>query len=71
MLIPTRADLDEVIGHLDSLGAAHSPVITATLGWLLSAPDPDGILLSFYTAEQHPAQSVLSPGQGTVLNPSP
>ena len=52
--------------HLDHLGVAHGPVITATLGWLLSAADPDGIDLRFYTAEQHP--TVMVGGGGTIVD---
>ena len=62
VLVATRADLDKVTAHLDLLGVAHGPVITATLGWLLSAPDPDGIDVRFYTAEHHPPGPV--PGGG-------
>ncbi len=64
VLVATRVDLDKITVHLDQLGVGHGPVITATLGWLLSAPDPDGIDLRFYTAEQH-APGVVS-GGGTA-----
>ena len=52
-LVPTRADLEDVVAHLDELGVEHGPVITATIGWLVVVPDPDGIELRFYTAERH------------------
>jgi catechol 2,3-dioxygenase-like lactoylglutathione lyase family enzyme len=70
VLVSTRADLDEVGRHLDGIGLKHGPVVTATLGWLLTVPDPDGIILSFYTAEQHTGQDISSPGQGSVVLPS-
>lgn len=62
ILVATRADLDEVTAHLDHLGIPHGPVTTATLGWLLSTTDPDGVDLRFYTAEHHPPGAV--PGGG-------
>jgi catechol 2,3-dioxygenase-like lactoylglutathione lyase family enzyme len=53
VLVPTRADLDGVLGRLEDLGLPHSPVITASLGWLVRVTDPDGIELRFYTEERH------------------
>lgn len=53
VLVPQRIDLDAISKHLDLLGVGHGPIITATKGWLLSVPDPDGIQLRFYTAEEH------------------
>src|SRR3954454_8608171 len=53
VLVSTRADLVEAVDHLDRLGVPHSPVIAATLGWLVRVPDPDGIELRFYTEETH------------------
>lgn len=53
VLVPTRADLDGVLDRLGDLGLQHSPVITATLGWLVPVADPDGIELRFYTEERH------------------
>jgi catechol 2,3-dioxygenase-like lactoylglutathione lyase family enzyme len=53
VLVPTRKDLDVVVELLDRLGIQHSDILTATLGWLLRVPDPDGIELRFYTEETH------------------
>jgi catechol 2,3-dioxygenase-like lactoylglutathione lyase family enzyme len=53
VLVPTRRDLDDVLERLDDLGVAHTPVITASLGWLVRVADPDGIELRFYTEETH------------------
>jgi catechol 2,3-dioxygenase-like lactoylglutathione lyase family enzyme len=53
VLVPTRRELDDVLDRLDDLGVAHSPVITASLGWLVRVTDPDGIQLRFYTQETH------------------
>jgi catechol 2,3-dioxygenase-like lactoylglutathione lyase family enzyme len=53
VLVPTRADLDGVLDRLEELGVPHSPIITASLGWLVRVADPDGIELRFYTEERH------------------
>jgi catechol 2,3-dioxygenase-like lactoylglutathione lyase family enzyme len=53
VLVPTRQDLDHVVGTLDRLGVSHSEIVTATLGWMVRVPDPDGIELRFYTEESH------------------
>ena len=56
---PPRAS---AFAGFDPLGIPHGPVTTATLGWLLSTTDPDGVDLRFYTAEHHPPGAV--PGGG-------
>src|SRR6266536_3618289 len=39
--------------RLDELGVAHSPVIDATIGWLLVFHDPDGTEIHLYSMERH------------------
>jgi catechol 2,3-dioxygenase-like lactoylglutathione lyase family enzyme len=63
-LVPTRRALEEIVAHLDEVGVEHGPIVTATLGWLLAVPDPDGIQLRFYTAEQHPPVTEGAAGHG-------
>jgi catechol 2,3-dioxygenase-like lactoylglutathione lyase family enzyme len=63
VLVPFRRDLDDVLDRLDDLGVAHSPVVTASLGWLVRVPDPDGIELRFYTEERHVRER--ADGKGT------
>ena len=41
------------VGHLDRLGIAHSPIIEASVGWLLVFHDPDGIEIHLYTWAGH------------------
>jgi catechol 2,3-dioxygenase-like lactoylglutathione lyase family enzyme len=53
LAVATRADLDTIAADLDARGIEHSPVITATLGWLLSTTAPGGLQLRFYTEERH------------------
>lgn len=62
VLVPSRRRLDEAAARLDRLGIEHHPVITATLGWLLRVPDPDGIELRFYTQETHSPTGVTAAG---------
>jgi catechol 2,3-dioxygenase-like lactoylglutathione lyase family enzyme len=47
------AAIDAWVAHLDELGVEHSPVIEASIGWIISFQDPDGIELRIYTWERH------------------
>lgn len=69
VLVATRADLDDIATHLDQLAVTHGPVLTATLGWMLNAVDPDRIELRFYTAEHHPPMPLH--GGGIAAHPIP
>ena len=66
VLVPTRRDLDRVLDRLDDLGVAHGPVVTASLGWLVRAVDPDGIELRFYTEERHATSGLAEGHQETA-----
>lgn len=48
-----REHIEEWVSHLDSLGISHSPVIDATIGWLLVFSDPDGLQLHLYSWAKH------------------
>jgi hypothetical protein len=48
-----EADIRAWAAHLDTLGVAHSPVIEASIGWLLVFDDPDGINLHLYSLAGH------------------
>lgn len=50
--------------RLDSLDITRSAVIEATIGWILSFHDPDGLELRFYTAAAHGAGVSGRPGYG-------
>jgi catechol 2,3-dioxygenase-like lactoylglutathione lyase family enzyme len=67
-LVETHDDLVQLAARLDELGVDHSPVITATLGWLLAVPDPDGIQIRFYTAEEHPPAAEGAAGHGVRVS---
>jgi hypothetical protein len=39
--VRSRDDLESWTEHLDSPGIGHSPVVAASIGWLLVFDDPD------------------------------
>lgn len=48
-----KADMEAWAAHLDTLGISHSPVIEASIGWLLVFNDPDGLDLHLYSWAAH------------------
>lgn len=71
ILVQSEAELRAFAERLDSAGVGHGPIVTATLGWLLSVPDPDGLSLRFYTADRH-REAITGPGHGIdVSDPAP
>jgi catechol 2,3-dioxygenase-like lactoylglutathione lyase family enzyme len=62
--VADRRDLDEWVAHLDALGIEHSPVIEATIGWLLVFHDPDGLEVHLYTWARHGLDHSDRPGYG-------
>ena len=63
--IGDRAAAAHWIEHLDRLGIDHSPIIDATIGWLVVFHDPDGVEIHLYTVEQHGIEQGDRPGYGT------
>jgi catechol 2,3-dioxygenase-like lactoylglutathione lyase family enzyme len=59
-----RADIEAWAAHLDGLGIGHSPVIEASVGWLLVFDDPDGISLHVYSWAGHGIDHSDLPGYG-------
>jgi catechol 2,3-dioxygenase-like lactoylglutathione lyase family enzyme len=64
LLVANRAGLEAWAHRLDDLGIDHSPIIDATIGWLLVLQDPDGIELHLYTRERHGIDQTDRPGYG-------
>jgi catechol 2,3-dioxygenase-like lactoylglutathione lyase family enzyme len=62
--VASRDDLVAWAGHLDSLGIEHSPVVEASIGWLLVFDDPDGLTLHLYTWAAHGLEVSDRPGYG-------
>jgi catechol 2,3-dioxygenase-like lactoylglutathione lyase family enzyme len=50
--------------RLDELGVAHSPVIDATIGWIVSFHDPDGTEIRLYSFAAHGMDQSGRPGYG-------
>jgi catechol 2,3-dioxygenase-like lactoylglutathione lyase family enzyme len=59
-----HTDVKAWAAHLDELGIEHSPVIEASVGWLLVFDDPDGIQLHLYTWAAHGIDRSDRPGYG-------
>ncbi|MEV4536492.1 VOC family protein [Asanoa sp. NPDC049518] len=68
--VRTRDDLQGWAEHLDSLDIKHSPLIEASVGWLLVFDDPDGLTLHLYTWAEHGIDQSHRPGYGRpIVNP--
>ena len=55
MMLYGRADIDAWVQRLDDFGVAHSEIIEAAIGFILTFEDPDGIQLRFYTLNERGA----------------
>jgi len=66
--VADRPDLVAWAAFLDDLGIAHSPVIDASLGWLLVFHDPDGIEHHLYTRTTHGIDQQDRPGYGRLVS---
>ena len=59
-----RTAMESWMQHLDDHGVAHSPLIEASIGYLLVFDDPDGTSLHLYSWDRHGIDTSLRPGQG-------
>jgi catechol 2,3-dioxygenase-like lactoylglutathione lyase family enzyme len=72
LAVEDRAAVEAWAAQLDELGVDHSPLIDATLGWMLVLHDPDGIELHLYSQQRHGIDQSHRPGYGRpVAAPSP
>lgn len=62
-----RAGLEAWAAHLDDLGVRHSPLIEASIGWLLVFDDPDGLSLHLYTWAEHGIDQSGRPGYSAAI----
>jgi catechol 2,3-dioxygenase-like lactoylglutathione lyase family enzyme len=62
--VDEHADIEAWAARLDGLGIAHSPLIEASVGWLLVFDDPDGISLHLYSWAGHGIDHSALPGYG-------
>lgn len=65
--VGSRDDLEDWVKHLDSLGVEHSPIVEASVGWLLVFDDPDGVTLHLYTWAEHGVDVSARPGYGREI----
>lgn len=63
-------DLEAWAAHLDELGIDHSPVIEASVGWLLVFDDLNGIEIHLYTALEHGRDHSNRAGYGRRIAPA-
>lgn len=71
LAVETPEDLDTWMRHLDEIGVPHSPLIEASIGWLLVFHDPDGIEHHLYTWAEHGRDLSHRRGYGRrVVTPS-
>ena len=62
--IADRAAAEEWVAWLDSLGIDHSPIIEASVGWIVSFHDPDGLEIRLYSFAMHGIDKSTTPGHG-------
>jgi catechol 2,3-dioxygenase-like lactoylglutathione lyase family enzyme len=62
--VDDREHVEEWAAHLDALGIGHSPVIEASIGYLLVFNDPDGLQLHLYSWAAHGIDQSARPGYG-------
>jgi catechol 2,3-dioxygenase-like lactoylglutathione lyase family enzyme len=67
--VTDHAHIQSWSAHLDTLGIRHSPVIEASVGWLLVFDDPDGLQLHLYSWAAHGLDHSDTPGYGRPIHP--
>ena len=70
LAVTDRDDLDAWAGHLDELGVERSPVIDATIGWMIVFHDPDGTEHHLYTVAGHGIDHRGRAGYGKAVETS-
>jgi catechol 2,3-dioxygenase-like lactoylglutathione lyase family enzyme len=66
--IADRAAAEAWVARLEELGIDHSPVIDATIGWLVVFHDPDGTEIHLYSMERHGIDPVGRPHTGRPVD---
>ena len=65
--VADRDALETWVAHLDGLGVGHSPIVDASLGWLVAFNDPDGHEFHLYTETRHGIDQSSRPGYGRLV----
>ena len=68
--IEDKAAAEEWAAHLDDLGIPHSPVIDASIGWILVFHDPDGTEIHLYSFAAHGIDQSGRKGYGHPTTPA-
>ncbi len=68
--VADRAALEVWAAHLDRHDIDHSPVIEASIGWLLVFHDPDGLEHHLYTMAGHGLDHSGRAGYGQAVAPA-
>jgi catechol 2,3-dioxygenase-like lactoylglutathione lyase family enzyme len=55
IMLRGRSDIEHWVRRLDELGVAHSAIIEAAIGFIMSFDAPDGLELRFYTLNENGA----------------
>ncbi|HEX4722509.1 MAG TPA: VOC family protein [Pseudonocardiaceae bacterium] len=66
--IADKAAAEAWAARLDELGIAHSPVVDATIGWIVGFHDPDGIEIRLYSFAAHGRDQRGRPGYGQLVD---
>jgi catechol 2,3-dioxygenase-like lactoylglutathione lyase family enzyme len=66
--IADRAAAEAWTSKLDELGVEHSPVIDATIGWIVLFHDPDGIEIRLYSFAAHGIDQSTRAGYGRPVH---
>lgn len=69
--IADRAAAEAWVERLESLGVDHSPVIDASLGWVVVFHDPDGTEIHLYSVEEHGIDVSGRAGHGRRVDGEP
>jgi catechol 2,3-dioxygenase-like lactoylglutathione lyase family enzyme len=64
LAIATKTDLERWVEHLDRHRVPHTPIIDATISWLVVLHDPDGHEIHLITREEHGLDQTGRPGYG-------
>lgn len=68
LAVEDRTALKEWSTRLDELGIRHSPIIDATIGWIVVLNDPNGIEIHLYTEQRHGLDQSARPGYGRAAD---
>lgn len=69
--ISHREDLEAWLEHLDREGVPHSPVIDASVAWLVVLKDPEGHEIHLMTRERHGFDQTGRAGYGRTVAETP